>query len=84
MSIHQILKNKTKEHQNIIEQIQTDIDSMRQKLIQLKKQGSSPQQLMVDSAKLMALKDRMMFHKSAAMALKDLETEILEYERQQK
>ncbi len=81
MEIKQIIKTKIKEHQQIIEQIQVDVDKMRNNLVKLKKQTSNQQQLMLESSKLLALKDRMMFHKSAIMTLKDVENEISNYER---
>jgi O-phosphoseryl-tRNA(Cys) synthetase len=83
MSIQNIVKNKIKEHQQIIEQIQVDVDKMREKLAAMKKQAVNQQQLMLESAKLLALKDRMMFHKAATMALKDIEVEITNYERRE-
>lgn len=83
MSIQNIVKNKIKEHQQIIEQIQVDVDTMRDKLAAMKKQAVNQQQLMLESAKLLALKDRMMFHKAAMMALKDVEVEITNYERRE-
>ena len=83
MSIQNIVKTKIKEHQSIIEQIQVDVDKMRDKLGELKKQAVNQQQLMLESAKLLALKDRMMFHKAAMMALKDVENEIINYERRE-
>lgn len=83
MSIQNIVKNKIKEHQQIIEQIQVDVDKMRDKLAAMKKQAVNQQQLMLESAKLLALKDRMMFHKAAMMALKDVEVEITNYERRE-
>ena len=83
MSIQNIVKNKIKEHQQIIEQIQVDVDTMREKLAAMKKQAVNQQQLMLESAKLLALKDRMMFHKAAMMALKDVEVEITNYERRE-
>jgi hypothetical protein len=83
MEIKQIIKIKIKEHQSIIEQIQVDVDKMREKLGELKKQAANQQQLMLESAKLLALKDRMLFHKSAVMTLKDVENEIMKYERRE-
>ena len=83
MSISQIVKTKIKEHQQIIEQIQVDVDKMKEKLAEIKKQSGDQQQLMVEAAKLMALKDRMLFHKAAAMTLKDIENELNNERREQ-
>lgn len=83
LEILKVVKNKIKEHQQIIEQIQLDVDKMREKLTALKEQAVNQQQLMLESAKLLTLKDRMLFHKAAVMTLKDIENEIVNYERRE-
>lgn len=84
MEILTLIKNKILEHKNIIEQIQVDIDKLKKNLASVKKDASNSQQVMLESTKLLSLKDRMLVHKSAVLTLEDLKNEVINNERRQK
>lgn len=73
--ILQSIRNKITEHKNIMTQIESDLGQMRSLLQKLNEQGNK-QDLMQESAKLLVLKDKMLFHKACVLVLEDLKKEI--------
>ncbi len=83
MEVQTIIKAKMKEHQTIVTQITADMDEVKKRLAKLKDLADGKKDLMVETVKLMALKDRMMFHKAAVLVLQDLEQELKNVGRKQ-
>jgi len=66
-----ILNKKIKEHENIINQINTDLIKLKEEL-NLKDKNKQEQEIKFFLLKKVVLKDKMIFHEAALRTLKDL------------
>ena len=65
--LKEIINKKIKEHQYEIDNAQKDL---------LDEKGKLKQKSVAEAAKILVLKDKIMFHKSALLVLEDLKEEI--------
>lgn len=75
MEINNLIDSRVKEHSQVMDAIMVDIDALRKVVSQLK-QDNNVQEMALQAQKLLALKDRMMFHKAAVLVLNDLKEDI--------
>ncbi len=75
MEINKLIDSRVKEHSQVMDAILVDIEALRKTVATLKQQNNV-QEMAVQAQKLLALKDRMMFHKAAVLVLKDLQEDI--------
>ena len=67
----EIIKSKIKEHEDIINQVNKDLENLKQEL-SIKNKNSQEQEIKFFLLKKVILKDKMIFHEAALRTLKNL------------
>ena len=75
MEINKLIDSRVKEHSQVMDAIMVDIEELR-KVVSKLKQENNVQEMALQAQKLLALKDRMMFHKAAVLVLNDLKEDL--------
>lgn len=76
MEIKTIIKTKVQEHENILNQIVSDLDKLTTEMQGLTKNTQNENKIKFFMVQKIILKDKAIFHKAAIQVLKDLEEEI--------
>lgn len=71
-----VIDTKIQEHKTEMEFSLAEQEKHKKQIRKIKDKQLPPQQLMLESSKLVVLKDKALFHKASVMALEDLKESV--------